>query len=170
MAEPRDDVGDLLADGGRARGLAVRAAEHRHVREAVRHRGQRVADAVERGQQHVLARRLQHQAVAGVVDVLAGAREVHEFGGLGELRVAGEAFLDEIFDRLDVVVGRALDGLDARCVVDGEICGDGKELRLRLRRERRGFGNLVRLRECEQPVHLDQHAAPHQAVLAEDRA
>ena len=43
---------------------------------------------------------------------------------LGELAVAGDVLLDEVFDGLDVVVRRALDRLDARGVVLGEIVGE----------------------------------------------
>jgi hypothetical protein len=56
---------------------------------------------------------LEHQRVAGVVDVLAGAGEVHELAA----RLASSAWplqarLDPVLDRLDVVVGGLLDVLD----------------------------------------------------------
>jgi hypothetical protein len=48
---------------------------------------------VQRGQQHLLARGLEHQRVAGVVDVLAGAGEVHELAGRLQLRLVGKTLL-----------------------------------------------------------------------------
>ena len=64
--------------------------------------------------------RLQHQRMAGVVDVLAGAGEVHELGRRRQLGMALEAGLEPVLDRLDVVVGRALDVLDGLGVGLGE--------------------------------------------------
>jgi hypothetical protein len=103
-------VGDFLAHGGGAGGLAVRAAEHGHAGVSVRQRLQLRADTVQRRQQHLFARGLQHQRVAGVVDVFAGAGEVHELG-----RAASSsgwplnARLDPVLDRLHVVVGGLFD-------------------------------------------------------------
>jgi hypothetical protein len=54
--EPRIDVGHLLAERRRRRGLAVRAREHRHRRVVVRQRAQDAGDAAQRGQQHLAAR------------------------------------------------------------------------------------------------------------------
>jgi hypothetical protein len=48
--EPLRHVGELLPMVGRRGGLAVRAGEHGGVRELVRHAGQPLDDAVERGQ------------------------------------------------------------------------------------------------------------------------
>ena len=55
--QARDDVGDLLADASSGSPVwpCVRL-EHRHVGELVRHRAQRGDEAVERRQQHVVAR------------------------------------------------------------------------------------------------------------------
>jgi hypothetical protein len=58
--------------------------------------------------------------VAGVVDVLAGAREVHELARGLQLGVAVEAALQPVLDRLHVVVGGALDLLDGLRVGLGE--------------------------------------------------
>ena len=86
-----------------------------------------------------------------------------------ECRIAADFFFQEIFDRLDVVVGGFLDGLNAQCIIQAEVFDDAVEQRLRRRFERRHFGNLGRSRQRLQPAHLDQHAVMDQAVLAEDR-
>ncbi len=56
-----------------------------------------------------------------------GAAKCTNSAALASSGVAGDTFLDEILDGLDVVVGRALDGLDARGVVFGEIVRDREE-------------------------------------------
>jgi hypothetical protein len=55
--------------------------------------------------------------VAQVVDVLRGAGEVDELRHRRQLRVVADPLLQEILDRLDVVVGGALDGLDRLGIV-----------------------------------------------------
>ncbi len=55
-----------------------------------------------------------------VVDVLGRAREMDEFGDARDLFDAREPFPQPVFDGLDVVVGRALDRLDALGVGGGE--------------------------------------------------
>jgi glutathione S-transferase len=89
----------------------------------VRHRTQLLDQLVEPGQQHFLARLVEHQGVAEVVDVLARAGEVDELQRRTELGIALELFLDQVLDRLDVVVGGALDFLHPRRVGDAEVVG-----------------------------------------------
>jgi glutathione S-transferase len=113
--QARHHIGQFLADGGGAGGLAMGAAQHGQAGQLVRHGLQMGGDAVQRRQQHLLAGGLEHQAMAGVVDVLAGAGEVHELavrGQLGKGAGSGELLLDPVLDRLDVVVGGLLDVLD----------------------------------------------------------
>ena len=74
-------VGNFLAHGGGAGGLAVGAAEHGHVGKSMGHVAQLEHQAVELGQQHHVARHAQLQGVAGVVDVFAGAGKVHKLTG-----------------------------------------------------------------------------------------
>ncbi len=167
--QPRQHVRDLLAERGRARGLAVRARQHRHVGQRMRERAQPVVHLVQRGQQHLVARGLQHQRVAGVVDVLAGAGEVHELGRALQFRLAAEALLDPVLDRLDVVVGAALDRLDRGGVGLGEVARERLQPRARRRRQRREFGEAG-LGQRDEPFDLDLHARAHQAVFAEQRA
>ncbi|MNV47284.1 hypothetical protein D3C71_1391460 [compost metagenome] len=88
------------------------AAEHGHVGVLVRHLAQLEHDAVQRGQHDHVAADSQLQRVAGVVDVFAGAGEVHEFSGLLELGTGFELGLDPVLHGLDVVVGDLFDFLD----------------------------------------------------------
>ena len=52
---------------------------------------------------------------------------MHEFADRLQFRVAGDLFLEEIFHRLDVVIGGALDVLDALRILLAEILDDGVE-------------------------------------------
>ena len=61
---------------------------------------------------------LQHQRMAQVVDVFGSAGEVDEFRHFRDFGIAGEAFLEEILDGFDVVIGRRLDRFDP-LAVDG---------------------------------------------------
>jgi len=58
--------------------------------------------------------------MAGVVDVFAGAGEVQEAGGRRQLGIDGDPLGEPVLDRLDVVVGGALDRLDRFGVGVGE--------------------------------------------------
>ena len=66
---------------------------------------------------------LQHQRMREVVDVLGGARKVHEFRVRRQLRQRLEFVLDPVFNGLDVVIGRCLNRLDRRRVSKREIIG-----------------------------------------------
>ncbi len=168
MLQARRNVGDLLAERGRRRRLAMRAAEHRHVGQRMCHRRELDQQRVERRQQHRLARRRQHQRMAHVVDVLAGAREVHELGRSFQLGVAFEAALEPVLDRLDVVVGGALDVLDGLRLDVREAGNQRAQAFARRGRQRLEFGE-TRVGQRDEPLHLDLHAAVHQAELAEQR-
>ena len=122
--EAGEHVRDLLAERRRRGSLAVRARQHRQRRVRVREVAQLRDHAVERRQQHAVARIAQHQRVGEIVDVLARAREMDEFPGRGEFGVAGDLLLDEVLDCLDVVVGGALDFLDALAVGFAEGVAD----------------------------------------------
>ena len=124
-SQARDDIGDFLAHGGRARGLAVGAGEHRGIGMGNCQFTQGHQQPLHGRQQYILHAIAQHQRVGEVVDVLGGAGKVHEFSNVLQLRVAGKALLDEILNRLDVVVGGGLNGLDALCICFAEVTGDG---------------------------------------------
>ena len=110
--EPRGDIGELLAHGGRRRGLAVRAREHAGGGMAHRERIERRAERLQGGHEESATRLFQHERVSEIVDVLGGAGEMHPF----ELRLRGAALLEPAPDpelhRLHVVLGARLDALD----------------------------------------------------------
>ncbi|KAG1244633.1 hypothetical protein G6F68_015371 [Rhizopus microsporus] len=112
--QARRHVGEFLAKRRRAGRLAVGARQHRLGGRGVGQGAQGGGDAVQGRQQHFAAGLFQHQAVAEVVDVFAGAGEMHEFQRRSQLGVVLQLFLDEVLHRLDVVVGGALDLLHAR--------------------------------------------------------
>jgi hypothetical protein len=98
-------VGHFLAQRGRRSRLAVRAGEHGQI-------CQRDGEFFQPGfqlqdcRQHDFASRgFQHQRMRQVVDVFRGAGEVDEFAHPHHFRVAGQLVLQEVFDRLDVVIG-----------------------------------------------------------------
>ena len=85
---------------------------------------------VERGQQHLGTRGLQHQRVAGVVDVLAGAGEVHELARRLQLDVVVQALLEPVLDRLDVVLGDSLGAGHLLDLLGAELVDNGAQPRL----------------------------------------
>ncbi len=107
----------------------MRPRQHRRVGVRVRQRAQACRDVAQRRQQHVLARRGQRQRVREIVDVLGRAREVNELGDPRHFGHRREALLQPVLDGLDVVIGLALDLLDARRI--------GRRERLRRCVERR---------------------------------
>src|SRR5690606_784150 len=162
------DVGQFLADGGGGGGLAVGAGHHRHRREGDGHVRQGVGDPFGGGEQDLVAAGLQHQPVGGVVDVLGGAGEVDELGDGVELGIGGDAFLDEVLHRLDVVVGGFLDVLDALGVRFAEAGGDVVEQGVGRGAEGRHLGDAGMGGETLQPADLDDHPVFDQAKLTEN--
>jgi len=134
-----------------------------------RHRRERRDDAVESRQQRLAPRRVEHQRVAGVVDVLAGAREVEKADRARETGLGCEALAEPVLDRLDVVVGAPLDRLDR--------VGVGGRERIDEVVQERAFGGARRRQlrdpgvgQSEKPLDLDAHSAAHQAVLRQPRS
>jgi glutathione S-transferase len=170
-ALPREavhDVGELLAERRWRGRLAVGAREHRQVGEVVGQCAQRIDQLVGGGQQGLVARLAQHQRVGEVVNVLGGAGEVDELGDRLELGVAGDALLEEVLDRLDVVIGRALDVLDALGILLGEAVEDAVEQAHGMFAQRRHLGDARLVREGLEPADLDQDAMPDKAIFTED--
>ena len=114
---------ELLADGRRGRRLPVGAGEHRvgPVRDGALREA--VDDVLERREPHPLHRRADGERVGEVVDVLARAGEVGEFGD-GVEAEAREPGPHVVFDGLDVVPGRRL---EARELVDVGLAEVGDE-------------------------------------------
>ena len=69
-----------------------------------------------------------------------------------------EALLQPVFDRLDVVIGRALDRLDALGVGDARTRGDRVERCPRAAARTGHFGDRGLVRERHEPAELDAHA------------
>ncbi len=112
-----DDVRDFLANRRGRCGLAVGSRQHGLAGEIVCHLAQRAQQFVDCRQDDLVARVAQHQRIGEVVDVFARAGEVDEFLDGLDLSETGAALLEQVFDRLDVVVGLAFDRLDAFGVV-----------------------------------------------------
>ena len=85
--QARDDVGHLLAQGGRRGRLAVGARQHGLLGVVVRQGADRLDDAIGQRQQDRVPPFAQHQRVGQVVDVFGGAGEVHELADLLRVRV-----------------------------------------------------------------------------------
>ncbi len=82
-------VRHFLAQSARRGGLPVGAAQHRQVGVLVGKVFQTPDQHLQRGQHHGIARALEHQRVAQVVDVFRGAGEMDEFQYPGCFRIAG---------------------------------------------------------------------------------
>ena len=165
-----DDVGQFLAQGGRRGRLAVGARQHRHVSELHRQLTDGVCQLLHQRQQHVVTAFAQHQGVGQVVDVLAGAGEVNELADLVQFWQLGGLLLEQVLHGLDVVVGGALDFLDALGMLDGKVLGQLVEQGVGFGGEGRDFRDAFVGSQALQPAHFDQYAATDQAVFAEDRA
>jgi hypothetical protein len=147
----------------------VGAREHGHGGELGRHLAQGRDQGVDRRQHHLLAGRLDLQRVAGVVDVFAGAGEMHELGGREQLGPGFEFRLDPVLDRFHIVVGGLLDLLDRDRVGLGEIGDQAQQVLARAARERLEFGEAA-VRQRDEPRHLDLHPPVHITLFAHQRA
>ena len=157
----------LAGGGGRGR-LSVRAREHRSSGVGVCEPAHRLDELPHRRQQHLRARVREHHRVCEVVDVLRGAREVDQLARAGKLGRCRDPLPDEVLDRLDVVVGLALDGLHPPRIVEREAAHEVVEEALRLLAQRcEGVEPRAR-RERLQPAHLHRHPVSDEAVLARD--
>ncbi len=165
--EPDDDVGHFLAQRRRCRRLTVRARQHRQRSMPVCERAQIGNQGRQRGHQHTAPRPGDHQVVGEIVDVFRRAGEMDEFAGAGDLRHTGETFLQPVFDRLDVVVGRALDRLDPLSVGDAEVTSCLRNLLASRRAEWADFDDAGLVGKRLEPGQLDTDALADQRVFAE---
>ena len=92
-----------------------------------------------------------------------------ELLGLRQIRAALQFFLDEILDGFDVMVGGALDGLDAFGIGHAEIGGDTAQIRDLFGIEFRQFGDTGFGGQRDQPFDFHMHAGFDQPVLGKDR-
>ena len=169
-AQAIGDIGQFLADRGGRGGLAVGARQHRQLGMRVRQVGQARDQLFQRGQQDGIARTLEHQGVRQVVDVFRGAGEVDELGHRRDLGTGLRLFLEEILDRLDVVIGGRLDRLDALGIGHRKGVGDAVEQRDGVGGKRRHFGDVGFGRQRLQPLDFDDDAVSDQRILAEEVA
>src|ERR1700730_10169075 len=118
--QARREHRQLLADSGRRRRLAMRARDHRDTAPPPRHPAQGGNDRIQRRSKLTLAELLKDERVGEVVDVLRGAGEMdHPGRDLYTCRL--DALAEKIFERLDVVIGRAVQLLDAACIGEHEV-------------------------------------------------
>ncbi len=146
------------------------ARQHGQFGVVVRQLGHGADDLVELRQQYLAACFAQHQRVGEVVDVFGGAGEVDEFADGFQLGIAGDLFLEEVFHRFDVVIGGALDVLDALCVFLAEVGSDCVEHIAGVFAECRYFRNTDVCGQRLQPADFHQYTMTDQPVFTEDRA
>ena len=92
---------------------------------------------------------------------------MNEFRDLGDLGICGEAFPEEIFDRLDVVIGGGFDGLDALAISFRKIFDQCIELGDCRRGKRRHFLQCRFRGQRLQPFDLDADPLFDQRAFAE---
>ena len=95
---------------------------------------------------------------------------MHELAGRAS-RIRGfEARLDQVFDRLDVVICRGLDVLDLLRILRREIDRQSFQGALRGSRNLRQFRDAGFLQQMFEPADLGQCAVTNQSVFAEYRS
>jgi len=137
-----------------------------------RHADDLVEEVLGLGQPHRLHGALDHEGVAEVVDVLAGAAEVDELRqarGLGVVALEDlrQAALEVVLDGLDVVHGLALDLGELGDVVGTEIGHDGTQLGDLGLAQLPHPGHDLTVGEVDEPLDLDVHARPVEGRLTE---
>mmetsp|Transcript_15978 Transcript_15978/g.47443 ORF Transcript_15978/g.47443 Transcript_15978/m.47443 type:complete len:344 (-) Transcript_15978:190-1221(-) len=161
--QPLDEHLELLGEVRRRGWLPMGLRQHREVplgQAAL----QGLHDALHGRQIRVLQRVLEHQRHRRVVDVLAGQGEMHPLFVLLQAELV-ELLLDEVLNRLDVVVRDLFSGLDGACLLDGEAVDHGPQLRGRVRGQVAARRHLPH--ERDEVLDLDVHAVPDEAELRE---
>ena len=141
--------------------------QHRQRRVIVREYAQIAHQRRKRRRQDVPARIDQHQSMRQIIDVLRSAGEMDELGGTHHFDDALEAFLQPIFDGLDIVIGSALDSLDPLGVGNAEVSLNFLEKRAGRGGKRRHLGDAGFVRDSFEPCELDTHALAHESEFAE---
>ncbi len=93
-----------------------------------------------------------------------------EFTDRFEFGIAGDLFFEEILDCFDVMIGGALDVLDALRVLYTEIVPDILEDFIGVADQCGHFGDVRVRGQRLQPAHFHQYAMTDQSVFAEDRS
>lgn len=115
------EVCNLLSKRGRSCCLPVRPAHHWHICILVSHLSKGGLKLAELRENYLFEGVLEHDGVCKVIDVLAGARKVQVFFEIANSWVSVKALLEEVFDRLYVVVGNFLDLFYTLCVLQVEL-------------------------------------------------
>ena len=155
-AEAVREHGHFLAEGGRRGRLTVGAREHRVVAELFGELCEAVGEGACLRQPHLLNSIPHRDRVREVVDVLARAGEVGEFGDVLEAAL-GEAGANVVFDGLHVVASGRLDAGELVDVGLAEVRDDVTQ-RLLLLGAQRGRAEEAAVGEEDEPLHLDVHA------------
>jgi len=147
----------------------VGTSQHRLIGVLVGQASDGVDQPIQLRQQRLRARLAQHQSVGEIVDVLGRAGEVDEFANRLQFGVAGDFLLEQVFDRLHVMVGGAFDVLDPLGVGETEFLDQPIENVHSMLAQGRHFGDAGMASQRLQPAYLYQHPMANQAVLAENR-
>src|SRR5690606_24271835 len=168
--EAVNHVGQFLAQGSRRGRLTVGARQHGHVGKHDRQRADLISQAAHQRQYYLVPTTAQHQGVGEVVDVLGSAGKVDEFIDLLQLGQGRNLLLEQIFHRLDVVIGGPLDFLDALGVAQLEVIHQPIEQGVGLLGKGTDFRNAGVRRQTLQPTDLDLHTEADQAIFTENAA
>ena len=169
LLQPHQHVGHFLADRGGAGGLSMGAAEHGNGRILLRHHTQAGANRIQAGQHGLLPAGLELQGMAGVVNVLAGAGEMHEFGCILQFSAAVEFAPDPVFHGFHVVVGGFFDLLDGARIVHRKPLDQIHQEHARSGRQGLELRH-AHIAERHEPRHLHLHPKAHVTKLAHTAA
>ena len=153
--EALSDVQQLLAHGCRRSGLTVRSTEHCNVIGRGSERSYCVDQPFHVRNDQFVADVFERQCVRKIVDVLRRAREVNKFDVRREFGKVSQLLLYEVLDGLYVVVGGALDRLDARAVSGSEIRLDPVNRLARRCAQRRKLVDRGFVGQMLEPAQLD---------------
>ena len=163
LLKPLDEDQHLLTQTGGRRRLAVRTGQHRHVVPFAGHLPKPVKHLGRCGEVNLRERILNSQRNGGVVDVLRSEAEMHELL-VGRKAERIHLLLQNIFDRLDVVVGRGFDLLDTQCIRLREIEVERPQ-RFEFRLFDPGQFRQRQLAQGDEIFDLDPNAVANQGIL-----
>ena len=163
LLEAGNEDFDLLAHTGRSGRLAVGSGKHGDILPLQGIGAENGKDFLKPGHIFILQGFLQHDRLGGVVDVLGGQPEMHEFLPRSDFQSL-EVFLDEILDCLDIVVGDFLDLLYTGGFLRGEVPVDvpqgGEKLLTGLSRSFTEVGKLWQRDAAQGDEIFDLHPHP----------
>ncbi len=164
--QARGENRQLLAHRGGRGLLAVGAREHRDGFVTPCERADRVDQRNELRAEFARGELFQDQRISEVVQILGRAAEMDHLDRQRRVDI-GEAFLDEVFDRLNVVVGLSFERFHAARVGGTEIGVERAQAARHCRVQRRERVDLRIRGEREIPLDFDPHAIADQRGLAE---